>query len=113
MNLVPDESVHSDRALNNALSQFGLGHFSPLDEWLGQGGRALSGGEARRLSLSRTLLASPKVWLVDEPFEGLDTGNQQYVAAGLTAAAENALVIIATHVTPEDIRRSADQWIEM
>lgn len=113
MNLVPDESVHSDRALNNALSQFGLGHFSQLDEWLGQGGRALSGGEARRVSLSRTLLASPKVWLVDEPFEGLDTGNQQYVAAGLTAAAENALVIIATHVTPEDIRRCADQWIEM
>ena len=53
-------------------------------------------------------------WLsLEISFEGLDTGNQQVVAAGLTAAAENALVIIATHVTPEDIRRSADQWIEM
>ena len=43
-----------------------------LDTLIGQYGRALSGGEAKRLSLARALLSSAGVLVLDEPTEHLD-----------------------------------------
>lgn len=43
-----------------------------LDTLIGQFGRALSGGEAKRLSLARALLSSADVLVLDEPTEHLD-----------------------------------------
>lgn len=43
-----------------------------LDTVIGQFGRALSGGEAKRLSLARALLSSADVLVLDEPTEHLD-----------------------------------------
>lgn len=45
---------------------------SGLDTVLGQFGWALSGGEAKRLSLARALLSSADVLVLDEPTEHLD-----------------------------------------
>lgn len=43
-----------------------------LDTIIGQFGRALSGGEAKRLSLARALLSKADVLVLDEPTEHLD-----------------------------------------
>jgi len=43
-----------------------------LDTVIGQFGRSLSGGEAKRLSLARALLSSAEVLVLDEPTEHLD-----------------------------------------
>lgn len=43
-----------------------------LDTVIGQFGRGLSGGEAKRLSLARALLSSADVLVLDEPTEHLD-----------------------------------------
>lgn len=43
-----------------------------LDTVIGQFGRALSGGEAKRLSLARALFSSADVLVLDEPTEHLD-----------------------------------------
>lgn len=43
-----------------------------LDTVIGQFGRALSGGEAKRLSLARALLSPADVLILDEPTEHLD-----------------------------------------
>ncbi|MBC7462825.1 MAG: thiol reductant ABC exporter subunit CydC [Actinobacteria bacterium] len=45
-----------------------------LDNLLGTFGRALSGGEAKRLNLARALLSRAQILILDEPTEHLDEG---------------------------------------
>lgn len=54
--------------LDSLLSQLPQG----LDTLLGEFGRALSGGEAKRLSLARALLSKAEILVLDEPTEHLD-----------------------------------------
>ena len=56
-----------------------------LDEWLGDDGARLSGGERRRLSLARAYLARAPWLLLDEPIEGLDSALAAQVAGRLDA----------------------------
>lgn len=56
-----------------------------LETWLGPDGARLSGGQRKRLSLARALVAE-KSWLVlDEPSEGLDLATEQEMASKLHA----------------------------
>lgn len=65
-----------------------------LDEWaralphgletvVGESGRQLSGGQARRLSLARLVLGDAKVVILDEPFAGLDRPLAERIARRL------------------------------
>ena len=70
-----------------------------LDTWLGEGGGTLSGGERKRLSLARALLAE-RPWLVlDEPTEGLDAVTEADLIGRLGAwlDATGTGLIIASH----------------
>lgn len=60
--------------------------------------RALSGGEAQRLMLARSVCAAPDLLLVDEPTAQLDltTGSTVNKALG-NIAQEGTIVVIATH----------------
>ncbi|ALM92787.1 MULTISPECIES: ATP-binding cassette domain-containing protein [Alteromonas] len=100
LNLDPAASGISEDAMHNVLARVGLQHLTTLAEWVGKGGRALSGGEGKRLALARALLAMPDVLLIDEPFEGLDYEAQQRVAEVINESAHSRLVIVATHVVP-------------
>jgi ATP-binding cassette subfamily C protein CydC len=68
-----------------------------LDMALGEGGAGLSGGEARRVALARVVLRKPKVLLLDEPTEGLDTATAARVLRAIRAALPEAAIVIATH----------------
>ena len=56
-----------------------------LDCFIGEGGGTLSGGEQKRLSLARALLAQ-RPWLIaDEPSEGLDPATEAELVGRLDA----------------------------
>ncbi len=110
----PDASADDMRA---ALQQAGLADVLAVQEHgleshLGEGGRGLSGGQARRLALARVFLADTPLVLLDEPTTGLDVDSEQAVIRGLKKlAASGRTLLLATH-HPE-LLAAADRMIEL
>ena len=68
-----------------------------LDSVVGETGRTLSAGQARRLCLARTLLSGAEILAFDEPTSGLDPENEQAFFAALAKAALGRTLLIITH----------------
>ena len=68
-----------------------------LDAVVGETGRTLSAGQARRLCLARTLLSGAEIFAFDEPTSGLDPENEQAFFAALAKAAPGRTLLIVTH----------------
>ena len=63
-----------------------------------EGGRGLSGGQRSLVAISRVLLASPKVWLLDEPTAALDQATEQAVLEQIEKRIDaDATLVIVTH----------------
>jgi len=62
-----DVPAHERKSrLSNALAELGIAHLA------NQKAISLSGGERRRLEISRALITDPRFMLLDEPFAGID-----------------------------------------
>ena len=59
--------------------------------------RNMSGGQRQRLNVARLILASPDVWLLDEPTEHLDAELADDLMATVAELAGKASVVVATH----------------
>jgi len=66
-----------------------------LDTLIGQFGRALSGGEAKRLSLARALLSKADILVLDEPTEHLDKDLARRLERRILEM--NRILIVITH----------------
>lgn len=74
-----------------------------LDSWLGETGEALSGGQARRLTLARLLLREPRLVILDEPFNGLDTNTATKVWQNLQPWLSQRLLVLILHHKPAEL----------
>lgn len=68
-----------------------------LETPVGEGGSAVSGGEARRIALARALLKDAPILLLDEPTEGLDAATERLVVARLGERTRGKTVLVITH----------------
>ena len=95
-NLKIADSRSSDARLLEILRAVELTEI-PLDELLGEFGRALSGGEAKRLSIARALLSSAPILILDEPLEHLDHERALRLQASIARISAGKSLIVITH----------------
>ncbi|UVK47114.1 thiol reductant ABC exporter subunit CydC [Mesorhizobium sp. AR07] len=101
-NLLIGRAGASDAALWHALASARLADFvrglpEGLSAFIGETGRTLSVGQARRLCLARTLLSEAEILAFDEPTSGLDREAELAFLADLNTATAGRTVILATH----------------
>jgi ATP-binding cassette subfamily C protein CydC len=68
-----------------------------LDTMVGEAGRTLSAGQARRLCLARALLSNAPVLLLDEPTNALDRDTAKAFFEVIATATKGRTVILVTH----------------
>jgi ABC-type Mn2+/Zn2+ transport system ATPase subunit len=84
-----------------ALEQVGMGRFAPYQ--IGQ----LSGGQQQRVFLARALLQDGAVYLLDEPFGGVDVPTQELLVELFSRLrGEGKTIVYATHDLAQAARSS-------
>lgn len=107
-NLLIARPEADDAALWVALADAGIADFvralpKGLDTMVGEGGRTVSTGQARRLCLARALLSPARILLLDEPTTGLDRTAEIAFFETLHQAARDRTVVVVTHAAiPEN-----------
>ena len=80
-----------------ALEKEVMGMENGLATVIGSGGTRLSGGQAQRLALARTLAHPRPVMVLDDPFSALDRGTEDTVFANLQAYSKDKVVFLISH----------------
>jgi ATP-binding cassette subfamily C protein CydC len=70
---------------------------SGLDTIVGEAGRTLSAGQARRVALARTLLSPAPIIVLDEPTDGLDREAEDAFLRSLPRIALGRTLVVITH----------------
>lgn len=81
-----------------------------LDTQLGEAGRTLSAGQARRIALARTLLSNAEIVVLDEPTSGLDHETESAFLAELPEMLRGRTAIVITHA---GVPKAFDRVLEL
>ena len=93
----------SDEEINRALYFSGMDYFvsenpEGLNQFVGEKGNRLSGGQRQSISLARLILRQPKLLFLDEPTNAMDHNTEAVVTARLKELNDaGTTLIIATH----------------
>ena len=68
-----------------------------LNTLVGSGGVRLSGGQAQRLALARTLCHKKSVLILDDPFSALDKTTEKQIFANLRQMTKDTIVLLISH----------------
>jgi ATP-binding cassette subfamily C protein CydC len=68
-----------------------------LETWIGEAGQLVSGGQARRLAVARTILHNAPLWVLDEPTEGLDSITARKMMQAINENTAQRTVLLITH----------------
>ncbi len=105
-NLLFARDTASDEELLAALDRVGLAEWvaerGGLDARVGDRGALVSGGQAQRLALARSLLHGFPVLVLDEPTAGVDPAASDALLRDLLGAAGDQAVLLISHVAPPD-----------
>ena len=77
-----------------------------LDTVIGDFGRVISGGEAKRLSVARVLLAKADVYILDEPTEHLDDALAGRIEKAIAKRLREKITIVITHTGWEGFHKT-------
>ena len=67
------------------------------DTMVGTGGVRLSGGQAQRLALSRTVCHRREITILDDPFSALDRNTEKQVYDNLRNILDDEIVFLISH----------------
>lgn len=102
-NLTAGQPGYSEASLHQACHLTGLnkiisGHPRGFDREFSEGGSGLSGGQKQLVTLTRILLSSPDIWLLDEPTSAMDDASERLCIESLkTSVKPSQTLIIVTH----------------
>ncbi len=99
----------SDAEVERALAAVGLG-LDPATR-VGQRGRALSGGERRRVAMARVLVQDAPVLVLDEPSAGLDADATHRLLEPLRRVVADRAALLITH--DPILIAAADEIVEL
>ena len=68
-----------------------------METFVGSSGVRLSGGQAQRLALARTLCHKKKLLILDDPFSALDKKTEEQIFANLKGMAKDCVVLLISH----------------
>ena len=69
--------------------------------------RNLSGGQLQKVGLIQALINQPRICILDEPYEGLDTHEKHFFKRIIQRLSFHSIIIISTHLV-EEIERSVE-----
>lgn len=96
---LPDASPDAviEAAATASCHDFAFRHANAYDTWLGEGGTGLSGGERQRVGIARTLLADPRVLILDEATSSIDGETEATITSAIAEAARGRTTVIIAH----------------
>jgi ATP-binding cassette subfamily B protein len=92
-----DDSI-KDTKIFEILNHLGMAKYATnegLEKYVGDGMLQLSGGERRRIGLTRVLLSSKDVVILDEPISNLDEDNKKMIQNYIMSIKDKTILIVS------------------